>query len=191
MTDIIEADYIIVGAGSAGCVLANRLTASGRHRVLLLEAGGEDRNTWIHIPLGYGKSFTNPAVNWLYTGEQEAASGNRRIAQPRGKVLGGSSSINGLVYIRGQREDYDHWRDLGNAGYWYRQAGRSPATGALKVEWDAIVAAPAAFRKSRREFRGVFFFMGNLLFGAAYIKAADAYVQAAAAISQIPAPVME
>ena len=110
-------DFVIVGAGSAGCVLANRLTASGRHRVLLLEAGGEDRNPWIQIPLGYGKSFTNPKVNWLYTGEQEPASGNRRIAQPRGKVLGGSSSINGLVYIRGQREDYDHWRDLGNAGW--------------------------------------------------------------------------
>lgn len=112
-------DFVIVGAGSAGCVLANRLTACGRYRVLLLEAGGEDRNPWIHIPLGYGKSFTNPQVNWLYSGEPEAASGNRRIAQPRGKVLGGSSSINGLVYIRGQREDYDHWRDLGNAGWGY------------------------------------------------------------------------
>ena len=110
-------DYIIVGAGSAGCVLANRLTASGRHRVLLLEAGGADRNPWIHIPLGYGKHFTNPKVNWLYTNEPDPATGNRRIAQPRGKVLGGSSSINGLVYIRGQREDYDHWRQLGNEGW--------------------------------------------------------------------------
>ncbi len=112
-----EFDYVIVGAGSAGCVLANRLTASGRHRVVLLEAGGEGRNPWLHIPLGYGKSFTNPNVNWLYASEAEAASGNRRIAQPRGKVLGGSSAINGLVYIRGQREDYDHWRALGNAGW--------------------------------------------------------------------------
>ena len=112
-------DFVVIGAGSAGCVLANRLTESGRYRVLLLEAGGEDRNPWIHIPLGYGKLFTNPKVNWLYTSEQEAASGNRRIAQPRGKVLGGSSSINGLVYIRGQREDYDHWRQLGNAGWGY------------------------------------------------------------------------
>ena len=110
-------DYIIVGAGSAGCVLANRLSASGRHRVLLLEAGGPDRNPWIHIPLGYGKHFTNPKVNWLYTNEPDAAVANRRIPQPRGKVLGGSSSINGLVYIRGQREDYDHWRQLGNEGW--------------------------------------------------------------------------
>ena len=110
-------DYIIVGAGSAGCVLANRLTASGRHRVLLLEAGGTDRSPWIHIPLGYGKHFSNPKVNWLYTNEPDPATGNRRIAQPRGKVLGGSSSINGLVYIRGQREDYDHWRQLGNNGW--------------------------------------------------------------------------
>jgi choline dehydrogenase len=112
-------DYVIIGAGSAGCVLANRLTESGRYRVLLLEAGGEDRNPWIHIPLGYGKLFTNPKVNWLYTSEEEAVTGNRRIAQPRGKVLGGTSSINGLVYVRGHREDYDHWRKLGNAGWGY------------------------------------------------------------------------
>ena len=112
-------DFVVIGAGAAGCVLANRLTASGRHSVLLLEAGGKDSNPWIHIPLGYGKLFTNPKVNWLYTCEPEAATGNRRIAQPRGKVLGGSSSINGLLYIRGQREDYDCWRDLGNAGWGY------------------------------------------------------------------------
>src|SRR5919109_4357822 len=110
-------DYIVVGAGSAGCVLANRLTVSGRHRVLLLEAGGRDRNLWIHIPLGYGKLFTNPKVNWLYTSEPEAELNNRRIIQPRGKVLGGSSSINGLLYIRGQPADYDHWRQLGNSGW--------------------------------------------------------------------------
>ncbi len=110
-------DYIIVGAGSAGCVLANRLTASGRHRVLLLEAGGHDRNIWIHIPLGYGKLFSNPKVNWLYTTEPEPELNNRRVIQPRGKVMGGSSSINGLLYIRGQHEDYDHWRQLGNAGW--------------------------------------------------------------------------
>jgi choline dehydrogenase len=110
-------DYIIVGAGSAGCVLANRLTASGRHRVLLLEAGGQDRNIWIHIPLGYGKLFSNPKVNWLYTTEPEPELNNRRVIQPRGKVLGGSSSINGLLYIRGQHEDFDHWRQLGNAGW--------------------------------------------------------------------------
>ena len=110
-------DYIIVGAGSAGCVLANRLTASGRHRVLLLEAGGPDRNIWIYIPLGYGKLFSNPKVNWLYSTEPEPELNNRRVIQPRGKVMGGSSSINGLLYIRGQHEDYDHWRQLGNAGW--------------------------------------------------------------------------
>ncbi|MCA3072168.1 MAG: GMC family oxidoreductase N-terminal domain-containing protein, partial [Rhodocyclaceae bacterium] len=110
-------DYVIVGAGTAGCVLAARLTESGRHRVLLLEAGGPDRSPWIHIPLGYGRHFANPKVNWLYASEPDPATGNRPIAQPRGKVLGGSSSINGLVYIRGQHEDYDHWAQLGNDGW--------------------------------------------------------------------------
>ena len=113
-------DYIIVGAGSAGCVLANRLTASGRHRVLLLEAGCNDRNIWIHIPLGYGKLFSNPKVNWLYKTEPEPDLNNRQVIQPRGKVMGGSSSINGLLYIRGQHEDYDHWRQLGNAGWSFK-----------------------------------------------------------------------
>jgi len=112
-------DFIVVGAGAAGCVLANRLTASGRYSVLLLEAGGEDVSPWIHIPLGYGKHFTNPKVNWLYSSEPQAGAGNRRIGQPRGKVIGGSTSINGLLYIRGQHEDYDRWRDLGNAGWGY------------------------------------------------------------------------
>jgi choline dehydrogenase len=110
-------DYIIVGAGSAGCVLANRLTASGRHRVLLLEAGPADRNPWIHVPIGYAKLFSNAKVNWLYETEPEPELNNRRIIQPRGKVLGGSSSINGLVYIRGQKEDFDIWRQLGNVGW--------------------------------------------------------------------------
>ena len=110
-------DYIVVGAGSAGCVLADRLTASGRYRVLLLEAGGRDRNIWIHIPLGYGKLFNDPKVNWLYSTEPEPTMNNRTLIQPRGKVLGGSSSINGLLYIRGQAEDFDHWRQLGNAGW--------------------------------------------------------------------------
>jgi choline dehydrogenase len=102
-------DYIIVGAGSAGCVLANRLTANGRHKVLLLEAGPRDSNPWIHIPLGYGKLFTDKRVNWSYESEPEPALNGRRIFTPRGKVLGGSSSINGLVHIRGQREDFDGW----------------------------------------------------------------------------------
>jgi choline dehydrogenase len=110
-------DYVIVGAGSAGCVLANRLTADGRHKVLLLEAGGEDRDPWIHIPLGYGKHFTNPKVNWLYQTEPEEECHGRQIIAPRGKVLGGSSSINGLMYVRGQAEDFDRWRQLGNVGW--------------------------------------------------------------------------
>ena len=118
-TDADAFDYIIVGAGSAGCVLANRLTASGRYRVLLLEAGGEDTNPWIHIPIGYGRHFTNAAINWLYRTEPGDTWVRRDIPQPRGKVLGGSSSINGLVYIRGQREDYDHWRQLGCTGWSY------------------------------------------------------------------------
>ena len=110
-------DYIVVGAGSAGCVLANRLSASGRDRVLLIEAGGEDRNLWIHVPIGYAKLFTDARHNWLYSSEPEPELGGRSIIQPRGKVMGGSSSINGLLYIRGQAEDFDHWRQLGNAGW--------------------------------------------------------------------------
>jgi len=102
-------DYIVVGAGSAGCVLANRLTADGRTTVLLLEAGPRDTDPWIHIPLGYGKLFARRDVNWAYESEPEMALNNRRIFTPRGKVLGGSSSINGLVYIRGQPEDFDAW----------------------------------------------------------------------------------
>jgi choline dehydrogenase len=117
LPEVQHFDYIIVGAGSAGCVLANRLTASGRHRVLLLEAGGHDRHMWIHIPLGFAKLFDNAKVNWLYSSEPEPDLNNRRIIQPRGKVLGGSSSINGLLYIRGQKEDFDQWRQLGNAGW--------------------------------------------------------------------------
>jgi choline dehydrogenase len=114
-----EFDYIVVGAGSAGCVLANRLTASGKHSVLLLEAGPRDRNIWIHIPLGYGVLFKQPKVNWMYQTEPEPELGGRSVFQPRGKVLGGSSSINGLVYIRGQHADYDRWRQLGNVGWGY------------------------------------------------------------------------
>ncbi|WP_375413286.1 GMC family oxidoreductase [uncultured Bradyrhizobium sp.] len=110
-------DYIIVGAGSAGCVLANRLSASGKHAVLLLEAGPRDRNIWIHVPLGYGKLFKNTTVNWMYHTEPEPGLNGRKVFQPRGKVLGGSSSINGLLYVRGQHEDYDRWRQLGNQGW--------------------------------------------------------------------------
>jgi choline dehydrogenase len=104
-----DCDVVIVGAGSAGCVLANRLTEDARTRVLLLEAGPRDTNPWIHVPLGYGKLFNRTDVNWAYESEPEPALNDRRVFTPRGKVLGGSSSINGLVYIRGQREDFDGW----------------------------------------------------------------------------------
>ena len=112
-------DFIIVGAGSAGCVLANRLTASGRHRVLVLEAGPADRNLWLHIPLGYGKLFTDRRHNWCYATEPQPECAGREVIAPRGKVLGGSSSINGLIYIRGQAEDFNQWRQLGNTGWGY------------------------------------------------------------------------
>src|SRR5262245_32363453 len=102
-------DYVIVGAGSAGCVLASRLTEDPNTNVLLLEAGPRDTNLWIHVPLGYGKLFARTDVNWAYESEPEPELNGRRIFTPRGKVLGGSSSINGLVYIRGQREDFDGW----------------------------------------------------------------------------------
>ncbi|HQT76320.1 MAG TPA: choline dehydrogenase [Rhodopila sp.] len=113
----IEADFVVIGAGSAGCVMAARLSEDPAARVVLLEAGGEDTNRWIHIPLGFGKTFADPSVNWCYEAEADPGIGNRRIFWPRGKVLGGSSSINGMVYIRGQKEDFDHWRQLGNAGW--------------------------------------------------------------------------
>ncbi|HJZ21213.1 MAG TPA: choline dehydrogenase [Bradyrhizobium sp.] len=114
-----EFDYVIVGAGSAGCVLANRLSADGRNSVLLLEAGPRDTNPWIHVPLGYGKLFKEKTVNWMYQTEPEPGLDGRQVFQPRGKVLGGSSSINGLLYVRGQHEDYDRWRQHGNAGWGY------------------------------------------------------------------------
>jgi choline dehydrogenase len=110
-------DYIVVGAGSAGCVLANRLTESGKHRVLLLEAGPANRHPWLHIPLGYARMFANTRYNWCYQTEPQPECHGRNVMAPRGKTLGGSSSINGLIYIRGQAEDFDHWRQLGNAGW--------------------------------------------------------------------------
>jgi len=118
-TETLEFDYVIVGAGSAGCVLANRLSADGKHSVLLLEAGPEDTNLWIHIPLGYGRLFKEKTVNWMYQTEPEPGLNGRQVFQPRGKVLGGSSSINGLLYVRGQHEDYDRWRQRGNIGWGY------------------------------------------------------------------------
>ncbi len=118
-SDTLEFDYVIVGAGSAGCVLANRLSADGRNTVLLLEAGPKDTNLWIHVPLGYGKLFKEKTVNWMYQTEPEPGLDGRSVFQPRGKVLGGSSSINGLLYVRGQHADYDRWRQRGDAGWGY------------------------------------------------------------------------
>ncbi len=110
-------DYIIVGAGSAGCVLANRLTEDGKTSVCIIEAGGSDRRFWIQTPLGYGKIFFDKSVNWAYETLQEPALNGRKSYWPRGKVLGGSSSINAMVYIRGQHADYDDWAALGNEGW--------------------------------------------------------------------------
>src|SRR6202171_2382496 len=116
-SETFEFDYVIVGAGSAGCVLANRLSANEKNSVLLLEAGPRDTNLWIHVPLGYGRLFKENTVTWMYQTEPEPGLDGRSVFQPRGKVLGGSSSINGLLYIRGQHEDYDRWRQHGNSGW--------------------------------------------------------------------------
>jgi len=112
-----EFDFIVVGAGSAGCVLADRLAENGRHRVALLEAGPRDRNFWIHLPIGYGKTMWDAKLNWRFTTEPDANLEGRRIYWPRGRVLGGSSSINGLIVVRGQPADYDRWREMGNPGW--------------------------------------------------------------------------
>lgn len=117
MANDMVADYVVVGGGTAGCVLANRLSASGKHKVVLLEAGPKDRYIWIHIPIGYAKTMFHPVYNWRFETEPEPHMNNRQVYWPRGRGLGGSSSINGLVYIRGQREDYDHWASLGNTGW--------------------------------------------------------------------------
>jgi choline dehydrogenase len=113
-------DYIVVGGGTAGCVLANRLTASGAHRVLVLEAGPRDNYLWIHIPIGYGKTMFHPAYNWGFYTEPEPSMNGRKVYWPRGRGLGGSSSINGLIYVRGQPQDYDRWAEAGNAGWSWR-----------------------------------------------------------------------
>ena len=112
-----EFDYIILGAGSAGCVLANRLSINRSIKVLLIEAGGKDTNPWIHIPVGYYKTLHNPKTDWCFNTEPDETMNNRSIPYPRGKTLGGSSSINGLLYIRGQEQDYNLWRQLGNVGW--------------------------------------------------------------------------
>jgi choline dehydrogenase len=113
----LQYDFVIVGAGSAGCALANRLSANPKHSVALIEAGGRDSSPWIHIPVGYFKTIKNPALNWMYRTEPDPGLNGRALNWPRGKTLGGSSSINGLLYVRGQPQDYDHWRQLGNTGW--------------------------------------------------------------------------
>lgn len=115
----IRADFVIVGAGSAGCVLANRLSENPGNRVVLLEAGGPDTNPWIHVPVGYFKTLHNPNTDWCYKTESEPELSGRSLDWPRGKTLGGSSSINGLLYVRGQKEDYDRWAQRGNKGWSY------------------------------------------------------------------------
>jgi choline dehydrogenase len=116
-----QADYVIVGAGSAGCVLANRLSANGAHRVLLLEAGPRDRSLWIHLPIGYGKTMFHPRYNWRFETDAEPTMNGRRIYWPRGRGLGGSSSINGLIVVHGQPQDYDAWAAQGNAGWSWKE----------------------------------------------------------------------
>src|ERR1700709_1419087 len=111
-------DYIVVGAGSAGAVVANRLSADARNKVLLLEAGPAS-HPWSRLPIGVAKLITNPAVNWLYTSEPEANTNGRRLPVPRGRMLGGSSSINGMAFVRGQPQDFDTWAQMGNKGWSY------------------------------------------------------------------------
>ena len=135
-------DYIVTGAGSAGCAVAARLSENGRYRVLLLEAGGEDRNFWIHVPVGYSRLFANPAVNWMFESEPEPELGGRTMYQPRGKVLGGTSSINGMVYMRGNPADYDLWRQRGCVGW----------------DWDSILPY---FTKAEDQERGADPFHGK------------------------------
>jgi len=147
-------DYVIVGAGSAGCVLANRLSEDGRYRVLLLEAGPPDTYPWIHIPIGYAKTMFHPVLNWGFYTEPEPTMNGRKVYWPRGRTLGGSSAINGLISIRGQREDYDAWAAAGNPGWsfadvlpWFRKLehnvrGASEWHGADGALWASDIETP-------------------------------------------------
>jgi choline dehydrogenase-like flavoprotein len=134
-TDETVFDYIVTGAGSGGCVVSARLSESGRHRVLLLEAGDSDRKFWIHVPMGYARLFADPRVNWMFESEPEPELGGRTLYQPRGKVLGGTSSINGMVYMRGNHADYDEWRQRGCTGW----------------DWDSVLPF---FKKAEDQERG-------------------------------------
>lgn len=117
MSTLSRYDFIVVGAGSAGSIIASRLSESGKFSVLILEAGGWDRNIWLHIPLGFAKTIVDKKVNWAYSTEPEPELNQRRVYWPRGKVVGGSGAINGLIHIRGQRQDFDGWRDAGCTGW--------------------------------------------------------------------------
>ena len=135
MADAIGSfDYVIVGAGTAGCVLANRLSADPKVTVLLLEAGGKDDWIWIHIPIGYLYTQNNPRTDWCFRTEPEAGLNGRALAYPRGRVLGGCSSINGMIYMRGQARDYDGWRQQGNRGWGWDDTGKlASLMGAIKI----------------------------------------------------------
>ena len=144
-------DYIVIGAGTAGCVLADRLSADGRHRVLLLEAGGSDRRFWIRTPIGYGKTFYDESVHWKYNTEPDAGLGGRRSYWPRGKVLGGSSAINAMVYCRGLPGDFDDWRAAGNPGWGWADVAPAYRQLERRVGADGTVQGDGPLWVSERE----------------------------------------